>query len=541
MKCPDCGIPIKPHYAFCPNCGAGLDPGRRRRGGLLAFILLAGAVAAAAVLLHRNGGWRPGLFTDSRPSQEARQNHETSTSDPRPHALLPAFHIAFADIPVTTGQMLLSDIADNQLARITVAVSAGGWIAMPLAACLGARHWRLITPENRDMAVSGGILEDGDEVGLWQAETASPFAGPPIAPARLNEPLTWVSLSTRETAAFSGFSTASGQMNVTRVPLPAALREPGMFVQNGRMVGWTFGAAETGYLWKGPAEDNLVAELGVDDFYRRTFEGGREERILLAHGLDDPSPAARLAAFADGFRLSPMLSEEKTPPYLRRHALVAEMRDMIAAILAAGEGESLASVFDGPALAGTGDTAFMLDVLKTLEQMEGPEQPLAIIDDMLAAGDLDPDGRVRLQAFQNDLCRAIAKNDALGSGGLTIRFSPDAGQITTRAVLNRRLDQPFVVDTGATMVTIPSSAARTLGLDVHSSRRQTIMTAGGMIEAPEVRLEAVELEGWLEADVTAFVVDLPGRPGLGLLGLNYLNRFRLNVDHGAGELKLEPR
>jgi len=92
-----------------------------------------------------------------------------------------------------------------------------------------------------------------------------------------------------------------------------------------------------------------------------------------------------------------------------------------------------------------------------------------------------------------------------------IRFSPGAGQVRVSAVLNDAFSQTFIVDTGATVVTIPQSAARRLELDrIGSGRYRQVYTAGGTVQAREVELEALELQGRRLVNVKALVMDLPG-------------------------------
>ena len=110
------------------------------------------------------------------------------------------------------------------------------------------------------------------------------------------------------------------------------------------------------------------------------------------------------------------------------------------------------------------------------------------------------------------------------------------------SLLNDTVNQRFVVDTGATIVTIPPSAARELGLDLdRPGSLRTAYTAGGAVRAREVILKSVTLDGWEVSDVRALALDLPNQPGVGLLGLNYLNRFRMNLDSEQGVLTLAPR
>ena len=56
-----------------------------------------------------------------------------------------------------------------------------------------------------------------------------------------------------------------------------------------------------------------------------------------------------------------------------------------------------------------------------------------------------------------------------------------------------------------------------------------------------VDLAVVEVGGWATTDVKALVLDLPNQPDVGLLGLNYLSRFRMDLNTEKGILILEPR
>ncbi len=127
-------------------------------------------------------------------------------------------------------------------------------------------------------------------------------------------------------------------------------------------------------------------------------------------------------------------------------------------------------------------------------------------------------------------------------GKIVINFAPGSRTIPVSAILNRDTDQNFIVDTGASMVTIPSATAEFLGLaydDRNPVRR--VMTAGGVRYAPEVTLQSISIGGWEVNNVRALILDIPDQPDLGLLGLNYLENFRMDMNSEEGILLLEPR
>jgi len=127
-------------------------------------------------------------------------------------------------------------------------------------------------------------------------------------------------------------------------------------------------------------------------------------------------------------------------------------------------------------------------------------------------------------------------------GKIIINFTPGTRHIPLTAVLNGRANLNFIVDTGASLLTIPRSAAEELGLEVDaSSPMRKVYTAGGVKYAPEVTLFSITVEGWEETDLKALVLDLPNQSEWGLLGMNYLRRFRMDINTENGVLLLEPR
>jgi len=127
-------------------------------------------------------------------------------------------------------------------------------------------------------------------------------------------------------------------------------------------------------------------------------------------------------------------------------------------------------------------------------------------------------------------------------GKIVINFTPGSRQIPLTAVLNGSANQKFIVDTGASLVTIPRSTAEELGLEVDASNPlRKVYTAGGVKYAPEVTLSSITVEGWEVTDLKALVLDLPNQSEWGLLGMNYLRRFQMDINTENGVLLLEPR
>jgi len=83
----------------------------------------------------------------------------------------------------------------------------------------------------------------------------------------------------------------------------------------------------------------------------------------------------------------------------------------------------------------------------------------------------------------------------------------------------------FLLDTGATMVTLPASEAQRLGIDYRKGERGRIKTAAGEVTVYRVRLDTVRLGSIVLSGVEAGVLE----QGLdiALLGMSFLNRVEM--------------
>lgn len=127
-------------------------------------------------------------------------------------------------------------------------------------------------------------------------------------------------------------------------------------------------------------------------------------------------------------------------------------------------------------------------------------------------------------------------------GKIVIHFDPGLRHIPVKATINHRVEQDFMIDTGSSMVTIPTKTADAAGIYLDGNTPvRTVSTAGGPAQAREVTLDVLTLEGRSVENLKAWILDIPGRPEIGLLGLNYLNRFHMEINSDEGKLLLTPR
>ena len=83
----------------------------------------------------------------------------------------------------------------------------------------------------------------------------------------------------------------------------------------------------------------------------------------------------------------------------------------------------------------------------------------------------------------------------------------------------------FLVDTGATVVALPASDARRLGIDYRAGKRGTTQTANGRVEVFSVKLDTVKVGAIELSAIDALVIE----KGLdiALLGMSFLNRVEM--------------
>lgn len=97
-----------------------------------------------------------------------------------------------------------------------------------------------------------------------------------------------------------------------------------------------------------------------------------------------------------------------------------------------------------------------------------------------------------------------------------------------------------ILDTGAVYTVIAWDVAKDIGYDpAISERRMPIITANGVIEAPLITVEAIQLADLRAEAVDVICHDIPEIAGIvGLLGLSFLQHFRTLIDYTTGVLEI---
>ena len=128
---------------------------------------------------------------------------------------------------------------------------------------------------------------------------------------------------------------------------------------------------------------------------------------------------------------------------------------------------------------------------------------------------------------------AVGSPSADGSGKLMLNADGQGHFFTTGTV--NGVSVRFLVDTGATMISLGQSDARRIGLDVNKGQRGISNTANGQVAVSKVKLDSVRLGEITLHNVDALIHsnDMP----IALLGMSFLNRMEMQRDGSTMTLK----
>ena len=112
-----------------------------------------------------------------------------------------------------------------------------------------------------------------------------------------------------------------------------------------------------------------------------------------------------------------------------------------------------------------------------------------------------------------------------------------------QATLNNIRALKFVVDTGASYTLISNAVASDLGIDLGANlKTMPFQTANGLINAPITNIESISIGGLEIRNLAIAIHDAVPDPQIaGLLGLNFLTNFKMDIDTQKGFLHLEKK
>ncbi len=156
----------------------------------------------------------------------------------------------------------------------------------------------------------------------------------------------------------------------------------------------------------------------------------------------------------------------------------------------------------------------------------------------LSAGQTSPEGVKLISATSESAEFEIAgKRQVLGLGqGISSNFAPSenssvtltadaSGHFVTEGSINGATVK-FIIDTGATMVSLSSTEAKRIGLNYLKGERGQVSTANGLVPIYKVKLDSVKVGDISLSNVDGIVQEGNTLP-IVLMGMSFLNRLEM--------------
>jgi aspartyl protease family protein len=144
----------------------------------------------------------------------------------------------------------------------------------------------------------------------------------------------------------------------------------------------------------------------------------------------------------------------------------------------------------------------------------------------------------RVQTYDSASSQSRADSSNRSNRVFRIPFERRGSLMWVQATVNDDRQVPFLIDTGASGVSLPAQVARDLGIPIHAGTpRITVSTANGLVEVPLVEVDSVQLG---LARVENLQATVNPTMEVGLLGGSFFNNFHYSVDAAAGIITLAP-
>ena len=131
----------------------------------------------------------------------------------------------------------------------------------------------------------------------------------------------------------------------------------------------------------------------------------------------------------------------------------------------------------------------------------------------------------------------------MATGKHAVKLTKRGNGLSASVLLNRKIREDFIVDTGATDTVISGSLAKRLGISLNKSQSVLCQVADGRsVNGKQINIKEVRVGGAKVYNVQAIVLDsgdMGNNPGL--LGMSFLNKFVFKVDTEKGLLVLQRR
>jgi aspartyl protease family protein len=197
-----------------------------------------------------------------------------------------------------------------------------------------------------------------------------------------------------------------------------------------------------------------------------------------------------------------------------RHSIATTMLGLLVSAGAGATDVTVAGLFPNKALVQIDGGA-----LKTLSVGQRTPEGVVLVSVDRDTATFDVQGR------RVTLGLGHARLAASASAAASVMLTADTqGHFFADGVVNG-VPMRFVVDTGATLISLPASEARRLSLDFRKGQKGMTNTANGTATAYRIKLDTVRIGDITLNNVDAVVMERDDGLSSALLGMNFLNRM----------------
>lgn len=127
--------------------------------------------------------------------------------------------------------------------------------------------------------------------------------------------------------------------------------------------------------------------------------------------------------------------------------------------------------------------------------------------------------------------------ETLENSAVQVPFDRTEEVMVVDAEINGSFPARFIVDTGASSVVVSLQLAERAGLSRELETTPVyVQTAGGVVDAFPSKLRELRVGGAQVDDLSVLVCETMGNDYDGLLGVNFLKRFHVTIDHQSGKI-----
>ncbi|HYA19984.1 MAG TPA: TIGR02281 family clan AA aspartic protease [Burkholderiales bacterium] len=158
---------------------------------------------------------------------------------------------------------------------------------------------------------------------------------------------------------------------------------------------------------------------------------------------------------------------------------------------------------------------------RTLSVGQTSPEGVRLIEADSESAEFEIDGRRQVLSLGNSISSSFAPAEKS-----TVTLTADSsGHFITEGSINGATVK-FIVDTGATMISLNSSEAKRIGLNYLNGERGMVATANGPVQVYKVKLDNVKVGDISLSNVDAFVQEGDSLP-MALMGMSFLNRVEM--------------